>query len=139
MAKSKPDEPDLPLPASGGAMTPEQMRAQQQSAEREPKPVPLTRPVDAEGRPLDRPPVGPAAAGLPVPRVIHQNERAPEGLRRFKIRCTNYEAQPFRYILASNEEEAKRHYLKATGLDVALRRQGDKGLPPDLSVREQPD
>src|SRR5262245_42637557 len=114
--------------------------AQQKGVQPAPKPVTMKIPRDAEGREAaEGAPVPPQAGEGSVPRAVHQNERAPEGLRRCKVRCVNYSEFPFRYILAHAEDEAKSYYLQSTGLlaMVAL-------LPPDheepvLTVRTQPD
>lgn len=131
----------------GEVMTPELQRLQSQSVlEPEPPVAMLVREIepgsDRPGARLayqDKPPVPPVAKPSPVPRFVHQNERAPEGLRRYKIRATDMgEGQPVRYVLAHNEDEAREHYLRGTGLAaVAAKIQTLTGEPftPDLSVR----
>lgn len=78
-----------------------------------------------------------------VPRVIDQGERAPEGLRRFKVRADiPGEPTPTLYILAKDEESACKHYMEYTGRQKRLdhlKRQGQEAQAPFLSVRELPD
>lgn len=88
----------------------------------------------------------PADAGGPVPRVIDALERAPGKGKvapfRFKIRCNNYHPQKTRYILANDEESAKRCYLKANGLDKHLERLKKNNMTveePDLAVTQLED
>lgn len=128
-------------PMEGHGLPADLMHAQAQSStiEREPKPVPLVRVKEPDGKGfVDQPPVPPRAASNPLPRFIHQNERAPEGTRRFKIRCTNYGEQPTRYLLASSELEAREHYLRATGLQSVLDKLRSLGVErienPNLAV-----
>lgn len=85
----------------------------------------------------------PAGQG-PLPRVVGQRARAPEGLKRFKIRCTNMGAVGApRYILAANEAEARQHYLRVQRIDEQIRRLQESGQekiePPLLVVVALPD
>jgi hypothetical protein len=74
-----------------------------------------------------------------VPRAVHQNERAPEGLKRFKIRCDEPPA-PFRYVLAKSRDEAVKHYLDSTGVTAVMEAIGEaQRFNPKMSVRELPD
>lgn len=111
--------------------------------EPEPKPVPLIRLKTPDGKAdEDRPPVAPVAGAEPVPRTLHQNERAPAGLTRYKIVCRGYgECGGFapRYILAANEQQAREHYLYVTGLAGMVARMGKDAPDPELVVRRQPD
>jgi hypothetical protein len=54
----------------------------------------------------------PADSGLPVPRFIRPIERAPKGLVRVKIRCTNVPDTPTEYVLAKTPKEALTLYQK---------------------------
>jgi len=113
-AEHAPDTTELP---------PHLARTQAEHAtESDPKVVPLI----PQGKGVDAPPGPPLAAADPVPRAVHQNERAPEGLKRFKLRCEDPPG-PFRYILAHDEEEAVAHYLKSTGVQAVL-----DALPPGM-------
>lgn len=85
-------------------------------AEMEAKPVKLHRPKEKDGKPADVIPVPPVAAGGPAPRLVHDNERAPPGLRRFAVHC-NEPLAPKRYVLAKTQGEAEAHYRKYAGLD----------------------
>lgn len=117
-------------------------RLQMESPEREsdPKVVPLVREYESDGRtPRDAPPAPPVARPSPVPRLIHQNERAPSGLRRYKIRALDMGDQPTRYVLAADEASARDHYLKTTGLKAVLAALGDDAPKVRLNVRPQPD
>ncbi len=91
------------------------------------------------------PPFGtakPAAVGGKVPRVIHELERAPHGLKRFKIRCENYGSQMNRYVLAADETGAVscfREYEKIDAELARLKKIGGQVDEPALVVRELPD
>jgi len=95
--------------------------------------------VKLESSDPNKTPTGPLANPEPVPRVCHQSERAPEGLGRFKVFCHNYHPARARYILAHDEEEAKRFYLEASGLAAVTKQLQDRGLrdfeTPALSCR----
>lgn len=76
----------------------------------DPKLVKLIRPKEANGQLADAIPVAPVAAMAgALPRLIHDNERAPAGLRRWAIRCMR-PVKPKRYVLARTREEAEAHY-----------------------------
>src|SRR4051812_32842754 len=81
------------------------------------KPKPKARPKP-EAKPEDNLEEG--------PRLIHENERAPEGLTRFRIRGDS--TAPLRYVLANDEAEAVAVYTEAT-----------KHAPQELVVIELPD
>lgn len=84
----------------------------------DPKPVKLVKRLGPDGKPEDRPPEPPlAVSGGPVPRLCHQNERAVDGLVRFKVAARNHNPQPVRYILARTRAEAEQLYVESTGLD----------------------
>lgn len=106
--------------------------------EPEPKPAPLVQPKAPDGKAKeDRPPVAPTAEPSPAPRSVHQNLRAPEGLRRFKIVCRGYgevTGLPLRYVLAENEAQARAHYLRISGLDGIRARLGEGAPEPQLVV-----
>lgn len=70
------------------------------------------------------------AAASPLPRLIDENERAPAGTTRFKVRGAG--EQPTFYILAKDEASAKALYLRTTGLDA--KPAGDKGEKADVPV-----
>jgi hypothetical protein len=77
-----------------------------------------------------------AAAG-PIPREVSQLERAPEGLKRFKVHghVGAFAHSPDMYVLARNEAEAREFYVKAQGLaDPADRRAAKSGEPPDPDI-----
>jgi hypothetical protein len=88
-----------------------------------------------------------ADAGGPVPRTVKPIARVAEHLRgthkRFKLRCTNYEASPVRYVLARSEKEAREHYLESEGLNRQLAQLQEDGVEkaekPRLSVTVLPD
>lgn len=105
-----------------------------------PKAVPLVKPKNQEGKPEEGPPNAPVSEGDRVPRLIHQNERAPAGLKRYVIRCDNYHPQPKRYVLARSEEEGRDYYMRAQRLDMlleGLRRNGVEHIEqPALVVTE---
>lgn len=111
-------------------------------------------PPDVPGAPLsdESPPpkfgVGkPVDGGGDVPRVCDQLDRAPAGLKRFKIVARNYHPQAIRYILAKTEEDATACYLKVQKLDERLARlkkqagpkAEDDVEPVDLAITELPD
>ncbi len=77
--------------------------------------------------------------GGDVPRVCNPLDRVDKttGLKRFKIGTKNHHPQPVTYIIARNEDEAKKCFLKANGLDKQLERL-QKNAGPDQKV-EQPD
>lgn len=52
-----------------------------------------------------------------VPRFVRPIERAPVGLSRYKVRCTSVAESPTHYVLARSEEQAKKFYVEAHGLD----------------------
>jgi hypothetical protein len=132
-----------PLDRPDGEMLPADLvRVQLQAKRPDPKPVPLVfqkkAPEDGEAGP----PTPPLAAAEPVPRLIHQNERVPpkSGLVRYKVRCLNYgEAQPTRYVLARNEKDARKTYLRDGGLDAVMAAVGPDAPAPRLSVKALPD
>lgn len=80
----------------------------------------------------------PADAAGPVPRVLDPLERAPRGLRRFKIRCTNYGTSASRYVLARDEAEARAHFSQAAGVDDLYAR-AKKGRAKDAPAPDAPD
>jgi hypothetical protein len=104
-----------------------------------------------------RPPaVGSIAASAPAPRVIHENERAPAGFRRFRCRAINAEAHngfPVGlYILAADRTSAEAAYLTAdaerireAGFDLATKAkmvgtgEDKKALALDIRIDELPD
>lgn len=113
-------------------------------------------PVDGPGSPsapagTTPPPFGTprqAEAGGSLPRVVGQLERAPAGVRRFKVRCGNYQPHKVRYILAQPSDEAgvRACYLKVEGLDRDIERlrkvAGAKSAEveePDLIITELAD
>lgn len=136
MAK-KFDETAIPDPPPDSIALPDHLaRIQAMHTESEPKVVPLVR--QPQGGP-DAPPYAPTAKPMPCPRAIHQNERAPNGLKRFRIVCQEPPA-PFRYILAPSENAAVAHYLKSTGLTAVLESLPEAMRPtPRLEVRALPD
>jgi hypothetical protein len=84
----------------------------------------------------------------PVPRVCDQNFRAMKGYKRFKIKG-GADADCL-YILAANEDDARKCYLDASGLGKAFesalyewKKAGSKAhtepTSPPLSVTELPD
>jgi hypothetical protein len=101
--------------------------------ELDPKPVKLVKQTDA-----DTPPKPVKAVASPVPRLIHQNERAPEGLKRFacsyKARKTPTHVK--RYVLARDVAEAEAYYLKSMGLD---RQTIAADETAKMAIRELPD
>lgn len=123
-----------------GHLLPELQR-EQAGAEPAPPRVPLVVPrKDEMGNPADHPPHAPppAAAG-PAPRTVHENERAPAGLARFRVRCENYGQQEARYVLAASEREARDHYLRSLKIDRLAEALGDGAPDPMLSVVRLPD
>ncbi len=138
MSKDRKPEP-LPPDQTPDAteLSPNLAKIQREAAtESEPKLAPLVR---QEKTGPDSPPYAPTAGGLPVPRAVHQNERAPQGLRRFRIQCSDPPA-PFRYVLAASKEEAIRHYLASTGVTAVLEAiSADVRPTPRLQVRELKD
>lgn len=111
-------------------------RVQAEHTQSEPKVVPLERQPRGGDDAPPSPPVSPEGV---VPRLIHQNERAPAGLKRFKIQCSEPQAV-FRYVLAKDRESAVEHYLKVTGVTAVLEHLPETQRPrPRLSVRELPD
>jgi hypothetical protein len=120
---------------------------------------PRDRDPAAEATPAKAPPQTPAPGGDqerhpkfetpapvdpngPVLRVVRPIERVPIDLRpslkRYKIRCTNYEGDVL-YVLAGSEEDARAHYLKTQRIDElvkGLEADGvEKVATPRLSVR----
>lgn len=78
----------------------------------------------------------------PVPRVIHSSERAPAGLTRFKIRAENHHPRQIRYVLAENEQDARKEYAKAEGFEAAqaaARKRGHELAPLEMVVTALPD
>lgn len=121
-----------------GSLREECQRVQQQHALPEPEAVRLSRPE--KGREDEVLPQAVMAEPTPAPRFIHQNERAPAGLKRYKIRCTNYGCeQPYRYVLAASRARAEAYYGQATGLVALVQALGDDAREPLLSVVELPD
>ena len=57
-----------------------------------------------------------AAVKKPAARVVKQNDRAADGLTRFKIRADAPTCQPVKYILAADEADAKAEYLRVMRL-----------------------
>jgi len=113
-----------------------QIQAQTEPA---PKPVPLAPQKVSEDEEAG-PPTAPLAKPGPAPRFVHQNERAPSGLKRFKVRATNYgHEQQYRYVLARSQKEAEQHYVKATGLGAVIENLGRLAPAVRLSVRELAD
>lgn len=111
-----------------GKLLPHLQSVQVAVMQSDPPVVPLVKPGKEED---EAPPRAPKAKPTPVPRVVHQNERAPQGLVRFKIRCLNYGSdQPTRYILAASEEDARRCYLECTGISAVLKAVEDDGETP---------
>jgi hypothetical protein len=94
--------------------------------------VPLEFPKGKDGKVEEGLPKKPRAKSTPLPRTIHQNERAPEGAKRFKMLCTNSSPARPRYVLAHTREEACEHYVKSLG---AL----PDGFTPNLFVKELAD
>jgi hypothetical protein len=110
--------------------------------------LPPKEPDDPKGRRLGPPQPPLADASLPTPRLVHQNERAPAGLKRFKVRCTNWHeydltATPLRYILAKSRAEAEQYFVRSTRLDelIAHRKDAGQTVPAAvvLAVTELPD
>lgn len=96
-------------------------------------------PVPSEDAPKPPPFGTPVPAGKgPLPRLVSQLARAPEGLTRYKIRAANYGDQPVEYVLARDEESARECYLEATGLSGLVARLR-KAAGPDLVVVELED
>lgn len=97
----------------------------------------------------------PAAAGGPVPRVVSQNERAPDPSKyvRYKIsfvamgpHVEGYSRPSPRYILAATGEKgkaaARELYLDVTGMAAELTRMRRNGVvvgDPVLDIKELPD
>lgn len=113
---------------------------------REPDVAPVQLVQDALGKddnPRDRPiPAAPVAAPDPAPRLVHENERAPAGLRRYKAwsRQGNRGAPRTRYILARNADEARAYYLQSTGLDhdiAAAKRQAQLAAYETFPAEEE--
>ena len=115
--------------ADGEELPQHLVTAQVRAMEPAPKAVPLVRQKKDPDGPDPGPPLPPKAKAVPVPRTIHQNERAPSGLIRYKIRCTNYGGQPTRYILASSEDQAREHYLHSIGLATLMTLIADPPTP----------
>ena len=92
----------------------EKSKPEMSAPEPDPKPVKLDRPKDRTGKPEDTIPVAPVAAEGKVPRVIHQNERAPKGLKRFSFRCKS-PLLTKKYLLAKDRIDAEACYLKSVG------------------------
>jgi hypothetical protein len=90
-----------------------------------------------------------AADPGPLPRVVHELDRAPAGAVRFKVRCNNYGPPPVRYLLvAADKDEAMKAaaeecYAKSVGLDRQLadlrRRNVPDVVEPELVVTKLPD
>lgn len=104
------------------------------------------------GAPMQRetppPPFGtpkPASDGGDLPRVIDPLERAPTGLKRFKVRCNNYSPHGLtKYILAQPDQEdaVKALYLKDRGIQTELDKLAKRKVEvvePDLVVTVLPD
>ena len=94
----------------------------------------------------------PVEQGAVIPRVIQPIERTTEemrlkGIRRYKVRCNNFEPRNGTlYILARSAEEAKGLYVKEQKIDAVIEkliRVHGKDSPlieqPDLVVTELPD
>lgn len=152
----EPKKPDPPKfgekkhepapPRLEGTEMPDDLRARQQEAAREPPPPARLQPAkDDLGAPADAPPVPPRAAADPVPRVIDQSERSPDPQRlaRFKIRAgAPFAEQPYRYVLAAkgDKQAAIDHYLETTGLRAVLDTYPEGQAPrPLMLIRELPD
>lgn len=102
-----------------------------------PEPAPAVAPLEfpkgADGKVQEGLPKAPRAnPDGPIPRTIHQNERAPEGLKRFKILGTNSSPARPRYVLAKSKDEACEHYVKSLG-------KLGEGFELQLAVKELPD
>lgn len=123
-----------------GRLLPHLAGVQMRAAEGEPAVVPLLKSADKED---ESPPKAPVAKAHPAPRIVHQNERAPHGMHRYKIRCLNYGAdQPTRYVLAASEDEARRHYLESAGIVAvaeAIEADGERPPTPRLIVTKLAD
>lgn len=103
----------------------------------DPKVVKLVKRLGPDGKAEDRPPEPPVAVDGPVPRPVHQNERAPAGLVRFKVSARNFNPRPVRYILARTEAEARQCYVESTGLDfdrARMQAESEAALEQDLRV-----
>ena len=75
------------------------------------------------------------AAKPPVARVCKQDERAEPGLKRFKLRVTNYGTRGYRYVLAPDEAAARALHIEVEGLGNPP----DGAEKPQLVVTELPD
>jgi hypothetical protein len=139
MAREKPpgQEPS-PSTLEHQQLPPHVEAAGQRAASPEPAGVKLNPVPEGE----DRPPSAPTAEAGVVPRYIHQNYRAPAGLRRYKIRCLNYGGMGFRYVLARNQQEAEDCYIEQTGLKAKVSSAKASRIDvaePWLNTRELPD
>ena len=127
--------------APEGHLRPDLQRVQAEHSHPEPPAARLVPPKkDDTGHVEPGALAAPRAGEGPAPRFVSQNERAPEGLKRFRIRSDEtYGPQPVRYVLARNRHEAEDHYLHATGLNAVMRRLGDRAPDPMLAVVALPD
>lgn len=115
------------------ATKPAYTERQPAAPESAPAVAPLVFPKGPEGKAEEGLPKAPRAQpGLAVPRTLHQNERAAEGLKRFKILATNNSPARPRYVLAKDKNSACEHYIAGMG---AL----PDGLVPQLVVQEMAD
>lgn len=127
------------VPLTGVALPDDLARIQAEHAQPDAPVVKLGYP---KGTPTDvdpGPPRPQKAADAPTPRFVHQNERAPKGLKRFKMRCTNMGSQPMRYVLARDEQAAKEYYVEATGLGGVLDAMNTSHGVAKFMLRELPD
>lgn len=88
------------------------------------KSKPLDLPPEVGNGPKDEAPPRPRTADpSPVPRVIGDGERAPEGLRRFKLRAEleGVNGPGTRYVLARDRQSAERCYREANRIDEQAR------------------
>lgn len=127
--------------------TPAERKARlSETPEPSPKVAPLVLERGPDGKPLEQPPEAPLAAAGPLPRTVHQNERAPEGTLRVKVRADALAdvtaAPPTRYILVAKtddaEKKAKEFYLKSTGIQARLDNYKDAGMPADQLAKMTP-
>lgn len=148
--QDKPKAPPLPVRPDPEARSvahhaiEERRQELQPGQSPDPKKAMLKREMQPDGKtPVDQPPTPPVAGTAPIPRVIHQNERAPvgTGLKRFKVKAQLHTVPP-EYVLARNKAEAEACYLDHTRLGQAIEDVKAAGMAPDrlaIFCKELPD
>lgn|SRR5574341_793516 len=105
--------------------------------------------AQGKGQTIEAPVEKPAVVDY-TPRIVKQGARAPLGMKRFKIRADYPYGSPTEYVLARDEDAARKEYLRATLLDAweakqqaAWKADGSpehrKPAPPILVVTALPD